>query len=457
MFRALIASLTCAALLCGTAVPTFAQGKGKKGDDDAKETRDTKGTKRVGKRGDEAPVGPATYTSKNFVVNTDLPPDEARDLLKRLETMLTIISKYWGRPNSQTIHMFVVKDLTKWPPGSLDPEGIPSIMEGGGITLGVVQTVLGKPVASKAPVYATADRGTPQHEAVHAYCILNFGTSGPVWYSEGMAEMGQYWKDGEKAVHVHDVVVEHIRRSKPKSLNEIVNGNERTGDSWQNYAWRWALCHLLANNENYAQRFRPLGLDILLKKGTTFEDVYGSMAREISFEYLFFLEHVENGYRCDLCSWDWKAKSKLAKGSVVCTSTIEAARGWQPTRALVKRGEEYQYAATGQWKLEKEGDEFDADGSRGGEGRLVGVLFDDYELGEEFDLGVYGTFTAPGDGQLFVRCKDKWNDLGNNWGKLALKVAAANAMKPLPNPRDAKPKGAAKKPDPDAKKDSEKE
>src|SRR5262245_2994783 len=99
MFRALIASLTCAALLCSSALPAFAQTKGKKGDDDAKETRDTKPSKRVGKRGDEAPAGPAQYTSKNFVVNTDLPPDEARDLLKRLETMLTIISKYWGRPN----------------------------------------------------------------------------------------------------------------------------------------------------------------------------------------------------------------------------------------------------------------------------------------------------------------------------------------------------------------------
>lgn len=452
-----LSSLLAAVILCGTLSPAVAQTKGKgKSDDSDSTSRDTKSPKRVVKRGEpEAPAGPAQYTSKNFVLNTDLQPDEAKELLVRLETMLGLISGYWKRPNTQTIQMFVVKDMSKWPPGSLDPEGVDSIREGGGITLGVVQTLAGRPIASKAPVYATADRGTPQHEAVHAYCILNFGTSGPVWYSEGMAEMGQYWRPGEKAVQVHDVVIQHLKRSKAKSLNEIVNGGERTGDSWQNYAWRWALCHLLATNENYAPRFRPLGLDILMKKGTTFEDVYGSMASEISFEYLFFLKHVENGFRCDLCSWDWKAKYKLVKGSVVSTATIEAGRGWQPTRALVKRGEEYQYSAAGQWKVTKEGDEVDADGAADGSGKLLAVLFDNYELSEPFELGAYGTFTAPGDGQLLVRCNDKWTEIADNAGKMTVKIAAANAAKPLPNPKELRTKGA--KSETEAKSASEKE
>ena len=91
---------------------------------------------------------------------------------------------------------------------------------------------------AKSIVYAIADRGTPRHEAVHAYCGQTFGTTGPLWYSEGMAEMGQYWKPDDPAVNCHPVIVRYIHGSPPKSLNNIVNAEEVTGDSWQNYVWR---------------------------------------------------------------------------------------------------------------------------------------------------------------------------------------------------------------------------
>src|SRR5690606_30887307 len=171
---------------------------------------------------------------------------------------------------------------------------------GGGVTASTVLT-RGNSFLAKATVYAGARRGTPQHEAVHAYCSQSFGTTGPVWYSEGMAEMGCYWRENDPAVNCDEVIVRYIRGSEPKSLNEIVNGNETTGDSWQNYAWRWALCHLLANNKNYADRFRPLGLGLLTKQDVSFEQTYGAMAQEIAFEYRFFLQHLERGYRVDLC------------------------------------------------------------------------------------------------------------------------------------------------------------
>ena len=234
------------------------------------------------------PLGPRDFRSPNFLLHTDLPKEEAEDLLKRLESMLGLISKYWGKPNRQPIECFVVRDLSLWPPGSLDQEGRAKIEERAGVTLTLARTVRGtnEVVAAKATVYAVADRGTPQHEAVHAYCGQNFGRTGPVWYSEGMAEMGQYWRVGESRVHCHPQAVKFLRRSKPKTLNTIVNAREITGDSWENYCWRWALCHLLANNPNYYDRFRPLGLGILMDKpDATFDHVYGSMAKEISFEY----------------------------------------------------------------------------------------------------------------------------------------------------------------------------
>ncbi len=411
---------------------------------------------------------PRDFRSPNFLLHTDLPKDEAEDLLKRLETMLGLISKYWGKPNRQPIECFVVRDLSLWPPGSLDPEGRAKIEERAGVTQTLTRVVRGtnEVVAAKATVYAVADRGTPQHEAVHAYCGQNFGRTGPVWYSEGMAEMGQYWRAGESRVTCHPEAVRYIRSSKPKTLNSIINAREITGDSWENYCWRWALCHLLANNPNYYDRFRPLGLGILMDKpDATFEHVYGSMAKEISFEYLFLLQHFDLGYEVTLTAWDWKSKFRRATNTASVTCTIEANHGWQASRLQVKEGETFELTAEGSWHLSEDGpvlnpfgEDVDAPkpakegsaskstkatkaagkGSHKVEelesvmpyqspfkpGQLVGVLFHDYELSEPFAIPSDGTFTAPGEGQLFLRCEDAWNKLADNKGKVTLKFKA---------------------------------
>ncbi len=206
--------------------------------------------------------------------------------------MLTLISKYWGRPPAGVIECNVVRDLSRWPAGRLDPEGVAKIQEEAGVTLTQTLTLGGQKVAAKAVVYAVAKSGVAQHEAVHAYCGQSFGTCGPLWYAEGMAEMGQYWRPGEASVRIHPIVLEYLQNTRPQSLNDIVNTHSArnlTGDSWQNYAWRWALCHLLANNTNYRDRFRPLGLGFLTEQKVSFEETYGPMAKEISFEYLFFV------------------------------------------------------------------------------------------------------------------------------------------------------------------------
>lgn len=383
--------------------------------------------------------GPAEFRSQNFYIHTDLAPQEAQELLERLETMLAIISSYWARPNSGVIECYVVNDLANWPQGALPEEGLGHVEAGAGVTITTTLSSGGVGIA-KSVVYAVADRGTPQHEAVHAYCGQTFGTTGPVWYSEGMAEMGQYWHKDEfskrgtvyQSVHVHDVVLEYLRESEPKSLNEIVNGKEFTGDSWQNYAWRWALCHLLANNPNYAAKFRPLGLALLKKELTSFEAVYGDMADEIMFEYRFFLKHLAQGYRVDLCSWDWNRKFRAPKGSATVAAKIKADRGWQPSGVIVTEGVNYEYKAAGNWQTAKDGPSLSADGAESdGAGRLMGVVMDaeKFALGEPFELGADGSFKAPASGRLYLRCGDKWGELADNSGTLTIKLKAAAKTK----------------------------
>lgn len=373
------------------------------------------------------------YTSRNFLLRTDYSAEEAKELLERLETMLLQVGRYWGKPNAQIIEMYVIKELKNWPDGSIPPAALESVSSGGGLTLSVTRSAVdrstGKKTAhlgTKSVVYAVADRGTPLHEAVHAYCSQTFGTTGPTWFSEGIAELGNYWRDKDNSVHLYPVVLEYLQQTEPVALTEIVDLRQQTGDSWQNYAWRWALCHMLAFNPNYAARFRPLGMDMLQDGNETFESVYGSMAQEISFEYLQFLSHIDNGYRVDLCSWDWKTKAVPVRGKSSVQAKIDAGRGWQATRLKARAGETYEFTVEGEWQTSAEGDEVTADGNAEGQGRLIGVLFDNYELSEPFELGVTGTWTAPGDGAVYVRCRDDWNSIADNSGKLTVRFTLAD-------------------------------
>jgi len=424
-FSIVVLTLLATLLCVGGMQVTSADAQGNAKDKSASKTKPAG-------RGKEQPVAPGIhdYSSKNFVLHTDMGPDEAKELLTRLETMLVLVSRYFGKPNSQVIEMNVVKDKAAWPAGSIDPNAVASIESGGGITLSVTQsqrngTGQRQIVAAKSVVWAVADRGTPQHEAVHAYCHQTFGRTGPTWYSEGMAELGQYWKEKEDGVNIHDGVLRYLKSQEPKELAEIVAPGQQTGDSWQNYSWRWALCHLLAANTNYRDRFKPLGLALLSDQQSSFEAVYGSMAREIDFEYNFFLKHLDQGYRADLCSWDWKPKFQRLKGTGSMQVKVDAMRGWQASRVLVKAGDKLSLSSTGEWALSKSGKKVSADGDEEGKGKLTGILFEDYRLSEPFELGATCEWEATGDGQLYLRCRDDWNSIADNNGIVTVKIKLA--------------------------------
>ncbi len=364
------------------------------------------------------------YRTANFKVFTDLPEAEARDLMNRLEVMLTLISRYWGMPNRKTIECYVVKNLKNWPNGVLDPRGIQSIQAGGGVTLSRVTSRNGVPINADAKVYAIADRGTPQHEAVHAYCAQTFGRTGPTWYSEGMAEMGQYWVKDDLSVNCHPVVEQYLKRSKPKAIDEIIGVDDVGG--WQDYAWRWALCHLLENNSNYRARFRPLGIGLLQNKPVSFVATYGASAKEINFEYQLFLQNFSRGYRVDLCSWDWKTRfirPRSATSHVV--SKIDAKKGWQASRLLVKKDEAFSIKTSGVWKVQPEGEMLDATGQEDGKGKLIGIIFNNYRISDPFLVSPEETFVAPHDGKLFLRCQDHWHEIADNVGSVTVQIKTA--------------------------------
>ncbi len=372
---------------------------------------------------DDPPAQPRLVRSQHFAFMTDVSDREWAVISEKLERMVKALETFLGRKMTGVVEGFVAKELGKFPPGLIDePFGVEKIRRGEGVCM---NSRLGN--QRHARLYSCADHGVIQHECVHGICHLAFGSTGPTWLSEGLAELGNYWKEGDRAIDVPAPVMVTIQNATPKrKLLEIAIPGRTDSGTWQDYAWRWALCHLLANNPNYSKRFVPLAIALMEEQqGASFESVYGPVAKEISFEYDQFLNTVGNGYRSDLTAWPWNAKfQKLGSTSEVKVK-IKAQAGWQAGRVLVDAGAAYEITADGTWRIAAAGKQLDADGEADGRGRLVGAVFSDFTLSKELPLGKKTTLKAPSSGQLFLRCVDTWWELADNDGEITVTIRRA--------------------------------
>ena len=369
----------------------------------------------------DAPSSARDVRSQHFLLHTDISDREGQMLLDKLETMIDLVSQYYRRPSRGVIECYVVRDVSNWPQETIPENARAKILEPAGVTL---TRSLGK--QRRTIVFSCDDHRTVQHEAIHAYCQQTFGSTGPTWYSEGMAEMGAYWKQGQLEVDIQPGVINYLTNAPPKKMLDIVAAGQVTGDSWQAYAWRWALCHLLANNPNYSDRLKGLGVAMMSGRKASFEATYGDVAEHISFEYDQFVKNFGNGYRADLSAWQWNVKPKKLFGKQA-TAKVLAQLGWQATGVLVEQGKSYDVAADGTWQITEAGEMLSGDGNVAGSGKLTGAIFKDFKLSKSFDLGEKETFVAAQDGQLFLRCHDAWTELSENSGELTVTIEEAQA------------------------------
>ena len=190
----------------------------------------------------DEPGQPRQESSDHFTLYTDISDRSAKVLLTKLETMYALIAKYYGRRPRQSIECFVIRIEPnplrgrgqmpnrmvnrKYWMSQLPEVGVLKVEEGAGVTASVSNSR-----QTRSVVFACNDHGVVQHESVHAYCAQTFGKTGPVWYSEGMAEMGQYWRPGNLAVQVDPVVIDYLTNAQqPKKMADIVRAGQITGD-----------------------------------------------------------------------------------------------------------------------------------------------------------------------------------------------------------------------------------
>ena len=401
--------------------------------------------------GSEEPV--KKFSSNHLDIFTDLDSREARRLAARLESTLRRIARYWGRSLTGRIECHIVDDVSSWSQADLpDPLTRILLQHLGGVTVPRTTNHHGR-TELKGVIYAKSKQGIAEHEVVHAYCCQTFGGYGPDWYKEGMADVACHQNQSERAVGCPIDTIRFLRSGTPKSLDQIVSAGPFTDPLagaiariakfsnknesrllapmptvWgaaeddmlhhvkRSYSWSWALCHFLVNNRNYSDQFRHLGQGYLNGFDVDFDKSFSAVSQELTFEFEHFILNLNQGYRVDLCRWDWKKSFTQLSERPIQSIRIKAAAGYQPTGVIVAHGEEYVYRAMGTWTTRAGNQETTADGGSRGRGRLIGVVLKDFQLSEPFPLGESGTFVAPSTGRLFLRCRDHWNQLADNSG-----------------------------------------
>lgn len=400
----------------------------------------------------------ATFRSPRLTVHTDLSAEQSADLLQRMEATLDKTVGYWERPTRERIECYVFDELSDWTDDELPhPIARLIIANVGGAAFGR-RVGAGIQVRNSVTVLASTSALIAEHEVVHAYCGQVFGTTGPWWYREGMAQAFTFGWDDQRGLQCTPEIREQLRRCGRRSIAEIVSGGDAAQQltrelearmahhdaapkewhglvalgEWDDshadalrqmepfYAWSWLLCHFLHHNPNYRTRFKAMGQDYLARREDTFQHWFGPVREQLDFEYQFMLTHLGTGYRADLCRWDWNKRFRCIDRARKISVRVAAARGYQATGLLVSAGRTYDYMADGKWRLAPACDEVDADGDPHGWGRLEGVVWSDYQLSEPFPLGRSGRFAAPAAGRLYVRCRDGWTHLGDNEGSVVV-------------------------------------
>lgn len=395
------------------------------------------------------------YRSNRLHVRTDLGAADAKALYARLEETLRFASRYWGRDLRGQIECYVVEDLDNWSDAELPHRLARVIVSGvGGATIPKAVGT-GSRTRNVPTVFASSRRGVAEHEIVHAYCTQTFGSTGPEWYREGMAEMVVRGCTRNSGVQCSPEQFAALRVGQRNSVQEILSvgttgrqisaalqlmmddpahsGRHVSSEAWtqrdsdnvvqarDEYLRSWALCYMLLHNPNYAKRFRTLGNQFVTKKSAAFDAFFAPVRDEIDFEYRFLLAHVAAGYRIDLCRWDWRTRFRPLDAGRSHTTRIVAARGFQAAGLTVVAGQRYTYQADGRWSTSANPGDTDADGGAGDAGRLVGVVMDAFKLSDPLLLGAQGSFKAPTNGRLYLRCNDGWNEVADNTGQVEVK------------------------------------
>ena len=206
------------------------------------------------------------------------------------------------------------------------------------------------------------------HEGTHGFMNAIFGTCGPPWYGEGMAELlGTHrWHGGRLTLNwtptsreevpmwgriraVKDAVAQNRVPSLADVIAYKVNAHRRA----EPYAWCWAAATLLDRHPDYQERFRKLSR---LLNGPDFSDRFVALVGDgwdaLSEQWRVFVVNLEYGHDVPRTVLDLSPGEPISGAGA--DATVAADRGWQNTGLRLQAGVTYRLTAQGRYQIADE-------------------------------------------------------------------------------------------------------
>jgi hypothetical protein len=389
-----------------------------------------------------AAAGIRELTSKHLRLWTDVPANSAvEELPTAFDAAMPQWGKYFGIPEAKwqdwQAQGFLIQDRAKFAALGLLSERNPTYVNG---------YALGNELWFDEQPSDYYRRHLLLHEGTHSFMLSFLGAGGPGWYMEGMAELlGTHrWQEGKLELNVFPnnkeefpmwgrikLIREAVSQGKQLSLSDVLAISNREALSVDAYAWSWALTKFLDSHPRYSEKFRKLDTLVRDRKfNDRFRKMFHKDWNNLEFEWQAFLASLDYGYDLERLAIE---PAKVTPLTEAAETTIDTARGWQPTPWLLRKGREYKLAASGRYQIAHDGEAWPSEPGgvtiRYHDGRPLGMLLgtlrstkSPLEFADPMAIGLGATIAPHEDSVLYLRVNDFPAEMSDNKGQVGVRI-----------------------------------
>jgi hypothetical protein len=383
---------------------------------------------------------------KRLTLYTDLPGEEIDRLPAIFEQAFAQWRRYFGVKESELpdwhINGCLIKDKAKFAAAGLLPDDLPQFKHG--FSQNGKFWLLEQP----SDFYR---RELLLHEGTHCFMFDYFGTGGPPWYAEGMAEyLGTHsLKDGQLTLGYMPrsreespewgrvrIIQNAVAQRRALRLPAVIELPPTAHLETEPYAWCWAAVTLLDRHPRYQKRFRELARQVRESDfNKRFYRLFEPDWQELCEEWQLMVANMEYGYDVVRSAVDFTPGTPLAQTGAEIT--VAADRGWQNSGLRLEAGDKYRITAAGRYQVAKQPTVWWCEPGgvsiRYYKGRPLGILLaavrpDHPEPGTTSALlrptavGLDATLSPTQSGTLFLKINDSAGELDDNAGELKVQV-----------------------------------
>jgi hypothetical protein len=205
------------------------------------------------------------------------------------------------------------------------------------------------------------------HEGTHWFMVRKFGSAGPPWLMEGLAEWlaTHRWQNGQLQMgiipHSPDdvpmwgritLIQQQLADGLAPSLETIMHYDARAHQSTDAYAWSWAAVVFLMHDPRTHKAMEKLLEGPLSSDATPTNELMRSLQSQKSLmraEWSAMLTGLDYGFKPERELVELNHRTEpLTQATTV---TVRADKGWQASGISVRAGQRYRVSARGRYTV----------------------------------------------------------------------------------------------------------